>query len=61
MQLLKFSFKHHEYLKKNIRTLLCLLGKQIFFKLEALAIIIGGFRGKRRFIPCCDKEFSCHK
>lgn len=38
-----------------------LLGKQIIFKMEALELVFGDFREKRRFIPCCDKEFSYQK
>lgn len=38
-----------------------LLRKQIVFKMEALELVFGDFREKRRFVPCCDKEFSSHK
>lgn len=57
MQLLKSNFNHLEHWKENIITLLCLSGKQIAFNLEALELV---FRGKIRFIPSCDKEFSSH-
>lgn len=38
-----------------------LLGKQIVFKMEALELVFGDFREKRRFILCCDKAFSYQK
>lgn len=62
MQLIKFNFNHHEYFKKKHQNSIVAFGKaDIFFKLEALVFIFGDLRGKRRFIPCCDKEFSCQK